>query len=374
MEKFSAFRDPGTGIQPFLAPVPSQESDFFATLLIPVRVIVAVLRVAVVIVLTLLHIVLVHVIGFLCRPFPPLQDLIVWLGTALLARLALYAVGFWWVPTELVVRKRGKFPENKWNPRAGDLIVTNWSSWIEVLWLAYQYNPVFVLPVANAPTVLSSSRDASPISYTPGRRTGTGSAAISSVSRVSSSPEVIRGFRQVSLLEMVSSAGNTPSAPSSASVHSLEDIRHSARRPVVVFPECTTSNGRSLLRFADVFNGANVPVMGYNIFLMCVRYDPPTPSQPSLSHSIPDTTLNPLRHLFKICTSLPPQTITIRQLPLSESPSSQLFMVNEVVPEPRSDVLAEVCAVLIARIGKMKRVGFGWEDKNAFLHFYRGRR
>jgi len=49
-------------------------------------------------------------------------------------------------------------------------------------------------------------------------------------------------------------------------------------------------------------------------------------------------------------------------------------MVNEVVPEPRSDVLAEACAVLIARLGKMKRVGFGWEDKYSFLDFYRRRR
>ncbi|KAG1753936.1 uncharacterized protein EDB91DRAFT_1100725 [Suillus paluster] len=347
MEKFSSFRDPGTGIQPFLAPVPPQERDFFVTFLTPVRVIVAALRTAVVIVLTLVHFVLVHVIGFLCRPVLPLQDLISWLGTALLARLALYAIGFWWVSTELVVRKRGKLPENKWNPRAGDLIVSNWSSWIEVLWLAYQYNPIFVLPVANAPTALSSTRDASSISYTPGRKTGTGSAAISSVNRVLSSPEVIHGFRQ---------------APSSAPLRSLEDIRRSVRRPVVVFPECTTSNGRGLLRFTDVFNGASVPAKGYDIFLMCVRYDPPTLSQPSLSHSIPDTTLNPLRHLFQICTCLSPQSISIRQLPLSESPSSQLFMVNEV------------CAVLIARLGKMKRIGFGWEDKYAFLDFYRGRR
>ncbi|KAG0709530.1 hypothetical protein DFH29DRAFT_792617, partial [Suillus ampliporus] len=358
---------------PFLAPVPPQERDLFVTFLTPVRVIVAALRTAVVIVLTLVHFVLVHVIGFLCRPVLPLQDLISWLGTALLARLALYAIGFWWVPTELVVRKRGQLPENKWNPRAGDLIVSNWSSWIEVLWLAYQYNPLFVLPVANAPPALSSVKDVSSISYTPGRKTGTGSAAISSVDRVLSSPEVIRGFRQVSLLEMISSTGNTPSAPSSASLRSLEDIRRSARRPVVVFPECTTSNSRGLLRFADVFNGASIPAKGYNIFLMCVRYDPPTVLQPSLSHSIPNTTLNPLRHLFQVCTCLSPQSISIRQLPLSESPSSQLFMVNEVVPEPRSDMLAEVCAVLIARMGKMKRIGFGWEDKYAFLDFYRGR-
>jgi len=89
----------------------------------PVRVIIAVLRTVVVIVLVLVHIVLAHVVGFLCvsgckvymhsrcswkqRPVPPLQDLTSLLGTALLARVALYVVGFWWVPTELVVRKKG---------------------------------------------------------------------------------------------------------------------------------------------------------------------------------------------------------------------------------------------------------------------------
>lgn len=61
-------------------------------------------------------------------------------------------------------------------------------------------------------------------------------------------------------------------------------------------------------------------------------------------------------------------------LPLSESPSSQLFVVSEVVSEPAIDTLSEVCAVLIAKIGKMKRIGFGWEDKVSFLDLYSGQR
>lgn len=66
--------------------------------------------------------------------------------------------------------------------------------------------------------------------------------------------------------------------------------------------------------------------------------------------------------------------MSVRMLPLSESPSSQLFIVSEVVQDPGVDVLAEVCAVLIARIGKMKSIGFGWEDKVSFLDLYLGRR
>ena len=31
---------------------------------------------------------------------------------------------------------RGLNVVEKWKPKAGDLIVSNWASWIEILWLA----------------------------------------------------------------------------------------------------------------------------------------------------------------------------------------------------------------------------------------------
>jgi hypothetical protein len=37
------------------------------------------------------------------------------------------------------------------------------------------------------------------------------------------------------------------------------------------------------------------------------------------------------------------------------------------------DALAEACAVLIAQLGKMRMTGQAWEDKSAFLEFYRGK-
>lgn len=70
---------------------------------------------------------------------------------------------------------------------------------------------------------------------------------------------------------MVRATGGTPLSPSSGSFSSLEEIRQSAERPVAVFPECTTSNGRGLLRFAHVFEGYNVPVKECNVFIMCTR-------------------------------------------------------------------------------------------------------
>lgn len=135
-----------------------------------------------------------------------------------------------------------------------------------------RFNPVFVFPVADeAKPSIASPPNRETISYKPGRKTGTGSAAISALTRPISPRLPIRGFRRMSLLSMVRATGETPQSPSSGSLASLEDIRKSAKRPVVVFPECTTSNGRGLLRFARVFEGYNVPVKDCNVFIMCIR-------------------------------------------------------------------------------------------------------
>jgi hypothetical protein len=133
-----------------------------------------------------------------------------------------------------------------------------------------RFNPIFVLPVAEsgpspAPTLTSEA-----ISHTPGRRTGTGSANITATSRAVTARAPILGFRQVSLVSALRLTGSTPATPTSGPYQSLEDIRKLAGRPIAVFPECTTSNGRALLRFADVFQ-QKVPVRGYNVFVMCVR-------------------------------------------------------------------------------------------------------
>ena len=39
-----------------------------------------------------------------------------------------------------------------------------------------------------------------------------------------------------------------------------------------------------------------------------------------------------------------------------------------------ADELTEVCAALVAQLGKVKRTGMGWEDKVEFLEFYRRNR
>lgn len=105
----------------------------------------------------------------------------------------------------------------------------------------------------------------------PGRNIGTGSAAIGTGRPIVKG--AILGFREVSLLQIIAHTGFTPAVEHSSgnNVKSIEAIRRVANRPILVFPECTTSNGRGLLRFADIFGSTKVPICGYRVFLMCAR-------------------------------------------------------------------------------------------------------
>ena len=136
------------------------------------------------------------------------------------------------------------------------------------------FNPMFILPVVDTLDIPPPPEKLTPLSRTPGRRTGTGSAAISSpTARTPTQRTPIRGFRRVGLLRMLASTAHLPLVlgATSARPETLEEIRSTSNAPVVVFPECTTSNGRALLRFADVFGGVKLPVMKYTVFIMCVR-------------------------------------------------------------------------------------------------------
>lgn len=130
------------------------------------------------------------------------------------------------------------------------------------------FDPIFALPISSNPV---QKRDAHIEARATGRRTGTGSAAISSPTKPLAQRVNIAGFRKVSLLQVVMYTGRTPLDASSGNYSSLEEIRSSADRPLVVFPECTTSNGRGLLKFAELFKGCPVPVKGFKVFVMCVR-------------------------------------------------------------------------------------------------------
>ncbi|KAF8592602.1 hypothetical protein K439DRAFT_1643672 [Ramaria rubella] len=372
MEKYSAYR-------PFLNPVPPNVPTLPAKLLLPFGYLIGAIRTILILLVGLLYLFLVEIILKAFHPVAPLRRSLAWIFTAILARLALLLLGLWWIPTTHVTRKRGRAASVKvvWAPKAGDIIVSNWVSWVEILWLAFRFNPIFAIPVTAQ--VEKHHPRVSP--NTPGRRTGTGSAAISSPAL---RPPTVRvpviGFRTVSLLHILRLTGHVPPYSGlSSKVESLDRIREGASHPIVIFPECTTSNGRAMLRLADVFGESSVPVKGFQVYIMCVRYDPPTLYKPTLACSIPSSSIfHPLPHVFQVATSLSPsfsRSLSIRLLNPAESPSSGSFLRSDVLGGGvYKDELAEACAVLISQLGKIRITGQAWEDKVAFLEFYHGKR
>ena len=67
--------------------------------------------------------------------------------------------------------------------------------------------------------------------------------------------------------------------------------------------------------------------------------------------------------------------MSVRLLSPSEAPSSGSFLLSDFLTGGAyADELGECCAALMAQIGRVKRVGMGWEDKAAFLRLYKGKK
>ena len=112
-------------IQPFLRPVPPSGSELLATILSPIGYLLGAVKTILLAALALVYLVLVQgaclilVSGLLASlardaketryqfPIPPLHRVVTGLFTAILARLALLLVGLYWIPVDVVARKRG---------------------------------------------------------------------------------------------------------------------------------------------------------------------------------------------------------------------------------------------------------------------------
>ncbi|KAF9420712.1 hypothetical protein BGZ94_009050, partial [Podila epigama] len=87
-------------------------------------------------------------IGLLLSPIAPIHRIYHRFITAILLRLVLLLLGFFWIKSEVVTLRRGRAGSSKTqtgNNRvtSGQLIVSNWSSYIDILYLAFRYDPVF---------------------------------------------------------------------------------------------------------------------------------------------------------------------------------------------------------------------------------------
>jgi hypothetical protein len=132
--------------------------------------------------------------------------------------------------------------------------------------LQIRCNPIFVRPILDNEEGSSDASDTKQAST--GRRKPVTQHGTPNIPRPRTP---ISKFQELSLLSIISMTGHVPQFPVKRTTSfSLKDIIKRANRPVVVLPECTTSNGRGLLRFSSVFR-QRIPVKEYQVFVMGVR-------------------------------------------------------------------------------------------------------
>ncbi|CEP16205.1 hypothetical protein [Parasitella parasitica] len=335
MEKYSRWRDPSTGIQPFLPPVPPRtDSSLLITLSNVIHIIVGpiqgIVKLALIGLVTLLYILSVHVVGALLTPIAPLKRVWSRLFSALCLRLVLFLSGFFHIKTETVsIRKsRGSKGAESPNIQYGDVIVANWTSYIDIIYLASRFNPVFTQIFTDTNKV-----------------------------------------KIISLWEAIRLAGKAPeSKPSSQdSVFTVQELSRKAKKgnwgPLVVFAEGTTTNGRALLKFAPVFDDYRRDQKDGNFQIMAFRYEygnmPPT-----------FTVGNQFFHFFKLCSQFH-NTLLVKSLAQGEAPCSPDS--SDASAGSQDPTVGDLLISSLGNVSKLRKTNLSMSDKRDFISYYESR-
>ncbi|KAI1768036.1 hypothetical protein GGR53DRAFT_479642 [Hypoxylon sp. FL1150] len=325
MEKYSQFRDRGTGISPFLPS--TTPASTFSTLW---RSVLFLCRLPFFLTYSaVFFLVLDHLPSFIIPQ----------VGRKLLLWTLLGIPGIWWVDLQLDGVKRGSLsqqPSSRF-PNARSVIAAQFTSPVDALYLAAIFDPIFT------------------VSYPSTRK-----------------------VRRVSLLGAILHAlappptrGPPPSATGLTTLRAL--VEQNPHRVVAVFPEMTTTNGKGILPLSPSLLATPPDA---RIFPVSMRY-----TLPDITTPVPGEYLGFLWNLL----SRPKHLIRVR---IAEGVTNNAVALTNGVgpashaPERANDDSAEDLtpeeAVLLGRIGEAlsrlarnKRVGLTLRDKAAFVELWR---
>ncbi|KAL1977846.1 hypothetical protein VTN31DRAFT_705 [Thermomyces dupontii] len=315
MEKFSQFRDRGSGIAPFL-PVPPQPSGYA----LPFHVFLFCFRLPLLVTVCLTYFVILQ-----------------WLPIGSLGKKAslwciLGVPSLWWIDLQVDGVKRGSLAKQHGGrlPEGRSIIASSFTSPIDAIYLAAVFDPVFTASYPNT-----------------------------------------RKVEHLSLFQAILRAFAQPQVQPSPNAHLVELSDLLARypnRPIAVFPECTTTNGRGILPLSPSIV-ADLPART-KVFPVSVRYTPADITTP-----VPASYFTFLWNLL----SRPTHFIRVRVAEAVESvgrPSTSAALDSCSGDKDSAGLTKDEQAIIdrvgeaLARLGRVKRVGLGVREKQEFVKLW----
>lgn len=242
--------------------------------------------------------------------------------------------GIWWVDLQLDGVKRGTLadqPRHRF-PHGGAVIAANFTSPVDVVYLAAVFDPVFTRAFPGTRKV---------------QRLGLLAAVLAALAPPPSAADRPADSELVSLREL---------------------LEQYPDRPIAVFPECTTTNGKAILPLSPSLLDCPADVA---IFPVSLRYTPADVTTP-----VPGRGLSFLWNLLSRPTTCIRVRIAEGQSNTSAASTNGASATNGELRSRggvEGNVTAEEQRVLdniaeaLARLGRVKRVGLTVEDKSAFV-------
>lgn len=328
MEKYSHWRDSGTGIQPFL-PLKSPKSNsvvddilyYINTFILgPPIAVLRLLCISVIFILFLIQNAFLKII--------PISSIKWLLGRIIFTseiRLVLFHLGFIWIDSQKVTLTRGRKHTKKEDTciSHGDVIVCNCQSYVDIIYFMFRFNPTFVKIFENGKV------------------------------------------KPISFLEAIKITGSYPELKEEENAVSLKDIIKESKEkkigPIVVFPEGTTTNGRGLLKFLPVFKDFS-PKDNINLHVYSIKYQ-------FYGRNVSYTVGSKFVHMYKLCSRIY-HIMNVKYLSAEESQfndiASQADLPNSII----EGQLGAHISKLIGQVLRIRKTGLGAKDKKEFLDYY----
>jgi len=274
---------------------------------------------------------IMSLLGAILSPVPILHRLFRRYTEILGTRALLFFLGFMNLQFNVVrLQQQKSTPLKTPQVQPGDIIVCNHSSYIDILYLAFKFSPIFAFGPNNWPKTVPMKGAIVSVKLT----------VISALLEVFRDPERLPEHCMP--------------------LHEAVLLARSYYAPLVVFPEGTTSNGKTLLSFvAPVFDGylgekKQLPTC----HVLGIRYE-------CEDFSPTYTVGNPLKHLVQLCCQL---SNNLEAKFLGED-AANTTMMREITSIAEWKMSTHISTTLAAVL-KIRKAQLNAKDKREFMDYW----